>query len=75
MHTQVSTIQPRDKFNKVFVRVTFWQKKPQFNNSATVEVFVEHTDSYAEIRKRAIETAREFFTEALAAEAVETPDE
>jgi hypothetical protein len=75
MHIQVSTISPRDKFNKIHVRVSFWQKKPQFNNSATVEVFVDPTDSYAEIRKRAVEAAREFLTEALAAEAAESPDE
>jgi ribosomal protein L16/L10AE len=75
MQIHVSTISPRDKYNKIHVRVTFWQKKTQFNSSATVEVFVDHTDSYAEIRKRAIEAARELFTEALATEAAETPDE
>jgi uncharacterized protein with ATP-grasp and redox domains len=74
MHIQVSIISPRDTFNKVFVRVSFWQKKPEFSNSAKVDVFVDHTDPYAEIRKRAVEAAREFFREALAAEATETPD-
>jgi len=73
MVIQVSMISPRDQYNKVFVRVSFCQKTVPFNSSADVSVFVEHTDSYAEIRKRAIEAARELFKEALAAEPTETP--
>jgi hypothetical protein len=41
---------------------------------AVAEVFIDHTDSYVEIRKRAIEKAREFFTKALAADSAESVD-
>jgi hypothetical protein len=74
MTTKVSAISPRDKFNKIWAKVDFWQGKPEFSSSASVNVFIEHTDSYAEIRKRAIEAARDLFKEVLAGEPVETPE-
>jgi hypothetical protein len=74
MNINVSAIQPRDTLQKILARVSFHDPNGPPHNSAVVDVFIEHTDSYAEIRKRAIEAAREFFKKALAAEAVETPE-
>ena len=37
------------------------------DESASVEVYVEASDSYTELRKRAVEKAREFLNKALAA--------
>lgn len=74
MHINVSSISPRDEFNKILVRVHFRGKKLDFSTFASVDVFIGHTDSYADIRAQAIEAAREFFREALATGAAETSE-
>jgi hypothetical protein len=73
MKIVVSQIQPRDELNKVFVNVSFSDEEGPPYNSCDVNVFVEHTDSYTEIRKRAIDAAQRFLGKALAAPPIETP--
>lgn len=58
--------------NKVFVRVSFHDTDGPPYNGAVAEVFVDHSDSYAQIRKAAVAAAREFFQKALAAPAGES---
>jgi hypothetical protein len=72
MKIEVKSIEPRDEMGKVFVKVGFGEKKGPPHNSAELAVFVDHSDSYSEIRKRAIKEAHKFFKEALTFEAVET---
>jgi hypothetical protein len=73
MTVEVMQIQPRDKMNKVFARLSVHDPDGPPHNSATVDVFVEHSDSYAEIRSRAVEAARAFFSKALASGFAEHP--
>jgi hypothetical protein len=55
------------------VRVSFSVDVPgaMFPESATVEVYVEPSDSYTEIRQRAVDKAREFLSKAVPASASE----
>jgi hypothetical protein len=59
---------------KIFVRVTFHDDEQSPHDSASVEVFIEPTDSYTEIRQRAVAKARGFFGKALASPSIETPE-
>jgi hypothetical protein len=68
----VRSIEPRDRMDKVFVRVSFWDENGPPHNSAEIEVFVDHSDSLSEIRKQAIQKAHGFFKEALKSDTVET---
>ena len=72
MHIKIANISPRDPTGKIFARVDFWDDKKTPHNSGTVDVFIDHSDSYAAIRKAAIEAALAFMKEALSAEPVET---
>jgi hypothetical protein len=74
MTIEVASIQPRDQLKKIFVTVFFHDELKTPHNSARVEVFIDHADSYAEIRKRAVAAACEFLTEALAAAPKETAE-
>lgn len=72
MKIQVANIQPRDERGKILVRITFHDdEKAGTHDNALIDVFIEHTDSYAEIRRRGIEAARDFFRRSLRAEPVE----
>ena len=75
MTVEVFQIQPRDGMNKIFVRLSVHDPDGPPHNSATVEVFVDHSDSYSEIRSRAVEAARAFFSKALASEFAESPSD
>ncbi len=70
MNIRVVSIEPH-QFNKVTVKVAFAGGDGAFSNRATVDVHINQGDSLAEIRKQAIEAAREFLSAALAAEPVE----
>lgn len=72
MKIEVKSIEPRDEMGKVFARVIFSDKNGPPHNSAELAVFVDYSDSYSDIRRRAIEEAQKFFKEALTFEAVET---
>ena len=65
-------IQPRDALKKIFVRVSLHDKDGPPHDSATLELFIEPTDSYEEIRKRAIAKAQVFFEKAVAEVKTET---
>lgn len=71
MTIKVLSVQPRDQMNKVLAKVSFHDPDGPPHNSAIVDVFVDYTDSYAELRRRSIMAARSFFEKALAAEPVE----
>ena len=53
----VHSFAPREQFGIISVKVSFSEDKPQFPTSASVEVFIDATDSLAEMRKQAIEKA------------------
>jgi hypothetical protein len=74
MTIKILSFQPRDTISKVFVRISFHDPDGPPHNSATLDLFVDQTDSFEEIRKRAIQAARSFFEKSLSADPVETKE-
>ncbi len=74
MKINVFQIQARDELEKIYAVVSFHDSDGPPHNSCDVRDFIEPTDSYAEIRKRAIEAARRHLEKALAAAPIESPD-
>jgi hypothetical protein len=72
MKMSVRSIEPRDEVGKAFVHISLWDENGPPHNGAEIQVFVDHTDSYSEIRKRAVRKAKEFLKEVLESEDVET---
>jgi ribosomal protein L16/L10AE len=75
MEITIGNISPRDSMQKILVRVCFYDPSGPPNNSGEVDVFIEQSDSYQEIRRRAIEAARSFLEKVLAAPPIEAPDD
>lgn len=71
MEMNVTSIFPRDSVNKVMVRVYFHDDERKPHDNGTIEVFIESSDSYSDMRKRGLDAARAFLTRILAAEARE----
>jgi hypothetical protein len=74
MNIRVLSVAPRP-LNKTEVKVSFCEHDsqfPEFSNRAIVDVFIDQTDSLAELRTRAIAAARELFRSGLGTDAAET---
>ena len=72
MQIEVHSFAPREQLQKVAVKVSFAEDKPEFRSSAIVDVFIDQTDSLAEMREKAIQTALEFLRTVVIEDAVET---
>ncbi len=76
MNIQVQSVSPRDEFGMVHVKIAASAKRPtDVIDGATFELFIEATDSFAEIRKRSLEKMRAMAQEILDAPAAESNDE
>ncbi len=73
MKITVAHILPENVSGNFRVRVNFWDSDGPPHASAEAMVYVPIADSIAEVKRRAIEQARNLFEKALAAPAEETP--
>lgn len=60
IEAKVQQIQPRDEIKKIWVRVSLHETDGAAHDNASLELFIEPTDSYEEIRNRAIAKAQAF---------------
>ncbi len=73
MKVRVAAIHPSSSAQDLIrVKVLFEEKtqdegRPLATEGAAIELYIEPTDSYAEIQQRAIDKAREFLAEAVTA--------
>ena len=75
MNITVQSVSPRDGFGMVHVTLAVTAKRPtSVVDGATFELFIEATDSFADIRRRALEKMRAMAQEILDAPSIESDD-
>lgn len=60
MDVELSKVEFQEDYKRIFVTVTYTEEVGEVNHSARVGVFIDWTDSYAEIKPLALEKARAF---------------
>ncbi len=71
MEITITQLRPRDSMNKVLVNLYIHDNEKSPHDNVQVEVFVDYTDSFLELRKNALLAARSFLEKCLVAEFIE----
>lgn len=66
MQITLSNIDYQEENSRVMIDVTFYDETQTPHHSARVTVFVDMNDSYAELKRQAIQKARRFLMQAAA---------
>jgi len=74
MKIKVTAFPPRNQLSMVLASVHFWDEEATLHNAARVEVFIQQSDSVAELRRQAIIGAQDFLLTCAKASREEAQD-